>query len=90
MTTPYERTRALVQTKDFLRQLTSLGDDAIPLSMQVEAEALLQHYPTLQEIETAHKSNPEVYGPVPPFQRHIPNPEIQGVLNASAQAKELE
>jgi hypothetical protein len=69
MTTPFERTRSLVQTRDFLHRLTSLGDDAIPLSMQIEAEAVLAHYPTLQDIEAAHKANPEFFGPVLPFSR---------------------
>lgn len=89
MTTPYERTRALVLTKEFLRRLSSLGDDAVPLAIATEAEALLRHYPTLQDIELAHRANPELYGPVPPFHRVVQNPEIRGVLDAS-QAGEQE
>ena len=64
MTTPYERTRALLQTKQFLHRLASLGDDAIPLSMQIEAEALLRHYPGLVDIEAAHTASPDVFGPL--------------------------
>jgi len=88
MTTPYERTRSLVQTKDFLRRLTSLGDDAIPLSMQVEAGALLQHYPTLQDIEIAHKANPDIFGPVPPFSRMSGTADVLGVLDATTHTTE--
>lgn len=90
MTTPYERTRALVLTKDFLRRLSSLGDDAVFIALAGEAEALLRHYPTLQEIEIAHRANPEVFGPSPPFQRVIQNPEILGILDAASQAGERE
>lgn len=83
MTTPYLRTRALVLTKEFLQRLSSLGDDAVPLALAAEAEALLKHYPTLQDIETAHKSNPEMFGPAPPFQRMPVNPEVQGAIDAA-------
>ena len=90
MTTPFQRTKALVLTKELLRQLSSLGDDAVPIGLAVEAEALLRHFPTLADIELAHKANPEVFGPVPPFQRVIQNPEILGVLDAASQAGERE
>ena len=90
MTTPYLRTRSLVLTKELLRRLSSLGDDVVPLSISVEAEELLRHYPTLKDIELAHKSNPEVFGPSPPFDRHIQNPEILGILDAASQAGERE
>ncbi|MDR7307959.1 BPSL0761 family protein [Rhodoferax saidenbachensis] len=86
MTTPYQRTRSLVLTKEFLHRLCSLGDDVLPLTMVTEAEALLRHFPTLRDIEAAHKELPEVFGPVPPFQRVIQNPEILGILDATSQA----
>lgn len=66
MTTPYERTRALVQTRDFLQRLATLGDDAVPISLLMEAEALFRHYPGLAHIELAHKALPMFFGPVPP------------------------
>lgn len=83
MTTPYLRTRALVLTKEFLQRLSLLGDDTVPLALAAEAEALLRHFPALQDIELAHKANPEVFGPVPPFDRYSPNPEILGILDAT-------
>lgn len=82
MTTPYERTRALVQTKQFLHELCSL-DDAIPLSMLRAAEELLRHYPTLADIEVAHKSNPDTFGPVPPFSRISGTADVRGVIDAT-------
>jgi hypothetical protein len=90
MTTPFQRTKALVLTKELLQRLASLGDNAVQLSISTEAEALLKHYPTLADIEAAHKERPDIYGPVPPFQRDIPNAEILGVLDAASQAGERE
>lgn len=43
MTLPYERTRSLVQTADFLRQLSR--NQEIPDSLRNEAKRLLRHYP---------------------------------------------
>lgn len=88
MTTPFQRTKALVLTKELLRRLSSLGDDVVPLSISVEAEALLRHYPTLLEIDSAHKASPKIFGPAPPFDRYTPNPEILGILDAASQANE--
>ena len=87
MTTPFERTRALVQTKDFLFRLASLGDYAIPLSMQVQVEALLEHYPTLSDVEAAHKSNPEIFGPVPPFSRLSGRETVQTTVDAAREKR---
>lgn len=62
MTTPSERTRALVLTKDFLQRLASLGDDVVPLAVSIEADALLRHYPERAQIELAHQALPLFYG----------------------------
>jgi len=43
LTLPYERTRSLVQTADFLRQLSR--NQEIPDSLRNEAKRLLRHYP---------------------------------------------
>lgn len=83
MTTPYERTRALVKTKDFLRRLSSLGDDVVPLAIAIEAEALLRHYPALAQIELAHKALPMFFGPVPPFSRLNGTADVQRVIDAT-------
>jgi hypothetical protein len=72
-----------VQTRDFLHRLASLGDDAIPLSMQVQVDALLEHFPGLAEIEAAHKSNPEIFGPVPPFSRMSGGVIVEAAVDAA-------
>ena len=70
MTIPFERTRALVKTKEFLTELAD--PDRAPryqAELQRIALTLLRHYPTYADIEQAHKVLPELYGPVPPFSR---------------------
>ena len=70
MTTPDERTRALVQTKEFLQALLDPRQTPrVPRSVRDWAKGLLRHYPSLSDIEIAHKACPEWYGPVPPFSR---------------------
>jgi hypothetical protein len=86
MTTPYLRTRALVLTKELLQRLAELDVGVVPPSISAEAGRLLRDYPTLADIEAAHKERPDIYGPVPPFQRDIPNAEILGILDAASQA----
>ena len=70
MTIPFERTRALLETKSFLLKLVDtepLPD--VPEAVRQHAEYLLRHYPSYSDIELAHRALPDLYGPVPPFQR---------------------
>lgn len=70
MTIPFERTRALVLTKEFLEaMLDPKQTPRTPRWMRGKAKALLRHYPGLFEIERAHKALPETFGPAPPFSR---------------------
>lgn len=70
MTMPFERTRALVLTKEFLQALLDPKQTPrVPRSVRDCAKGLLRHYPSLSDIEIAHKACPEWYGPVPPFSR---------------------
>ena len=70
MTVPFERTRALIETKIFLLKLVDTKRlPRVPKSVRQHAEYLLRHYPSYEDIELAHKALPECYGPVPPFQR---------------------
>lgn len=70
MTIPFERTRALVETKQFLKELIDpSATPRVPKTVREIARKLLRHYPSLRDIELAHKELPHVYGPVPPFQR---------------------
>lgn len=70
MTIPYERTRSILETRDFLRELQDPRlTPRVPASVREHARALLRHYPSYADIELAHKALPMVYGPVPPFSR---------------------
>ncbi|MBU2332976.1 MAG: hypothetical protein KJ881_12845, partial [Gammaproteobacteria bacterium] len=48
MTTVYERTRSVVQTREFLQVLSK--DKSLPESIRRQAETLLRHYPTAESI----------------------------------------
>lgn len=48
MTLPYERTRAIIQTEDFLIELSK--DKSLPDEKRQEARRLLRHYPTRKEV----------------------------------------
>lgn len=70
MTVPFERTRALIQTKEFLEAMMDpRRTPRTPKWMRGKAKSLLRHYPGLAEIEAAHKALPDEFGPVPPFSR---------------------
>ena len=79
MTTPYERTRALLQTREFLRLYAALGDP----EMRANAAALLRHYPGLVDIEAAHTASPDVFGPVPPFSRMSGGAMVEATVDAA-------
>ena len=67
MTTPYERTRAILETKSFLLKLVdSKRLPRVPKSVREHAEYLLLHYPAYVDIEAAHKALPELYASVYP------------------------
>ena len=84
MTIPFERTRALVLTKELLQRLANSEDSAVvPGWLRDEATALLRHYPTYAHIELAHKALPIIFGPVPPFSRLTGSGTTQGVIDGS-------
>ncbi|OWG36045.1 hypothetical protein CAQ69_22985 [Stutzerimonas stutzeri] len=74
MTTVYERTRSVVQTREFLQVLSK--DKSLPESIRRQAETLLRHYPTAESIWLAgrveERSKEELslladkYGPMHP------------------------
>lgn len=51
MTTPSERTAAVLRTRAFLVELSRPSVDAIPRDVASVAECLLRHYPGLADIE---------------------------------------
>lgn len=48
MTLPYERSRAVIETREFLRLL--LGNRRVPASVRSEAKWLLRHYPSANDV----------------------------------------
>lgn len=67
MTIPYERTRALIETKSFLLKLADpTRQPRVPKSVREHAEYLLQHYPAYVDIEAAHEALPDLYASVYP------------------------
>ncbi len=84
MTIPYERTRAILETRRFLRELVNPADTPrIPMRFREMARLLLRHYPGYAEIELSHKALPHLWGPVPPFSRLAGNPETLGAIIAA-------
>jgi len=70
MTTPYERTRSLLETNLFLHELQDPKlTPRVPAAVREIARKLLRHYPGYADIELVHKALPLFYGPVPPFSR---------------------
>ena len=53
MTMPHERSRAVVQTRDFLLELAS--DETLPAGVRRDASFLLRHFPSEYDIRLAGK-----------------------------------
>lgn len=84
MTTPYERTRSLLETNLFLHELQDPKlTPRVPAAVREIARKLVRHYPSYYDVELAHKALPEVYGPVPPFSRLAGGPQTAGVIEAA-------
>ena len=84
MTIPYERTRALLETKTFLEQLLDpAASPRVPRWVREAARSLLLHYPDYANIELAHKALPHLFGPVPPFSRLRANHQTDALIEAS-------
>jgi hypothetical protein len=67
VTMPNERTRAILQTKEFLVELISAEETpGLPETVRREARRLLRHFPGLMELHLAHRALPAVFGEVPP------------------------
>jgi len=89
MTTPYERTRATIETNLFLHALLNPKlTPRVPASVRETARTLVRHYPSYSDVELAHKALPMIYGPVPPFSRMTGDPQTVGAIEASKERKE--
>jgi len=59
MTLPYERTRSVVQTREYLLEISQ--DPALPEAMRIEAKRLLRHFPTADEVLRAGAAEEQMY-----------------------------
>ncbi len=50
---PHERTRSVIQTRDFLIELSR--DTSLPERIRRDAKFLLRHYPTKEDMLTASR-----------------------------------
>lgn len=67
MTTPDERTRAILHTKDLLVELLSAEQAPnVPEAIRDEARRLLRHYPGPAELGLAYRALPMFFGDIPP------------------------
>lgn len=72
---PDERTRAILQTKQFLFELLSAEQTpGVPEAVRREARRLLRHFPGLMELSLAHRALPMVFGDVSPCKPASPSP----------------
>ena len=91
MTIPFERTRSLIMTKEFLQRLQDPKQTPrVPRWIRGHAKGLLQHYPTYADLEKAHQAVPETYGPVPPFSRLSGTADVRNVIDAATQGDKSE
>ncbi len=89
MTTPTDRTRALVQTKQFLGELTDKTDmPRVPQSVRDIARRLIKHYPTYADIARAHEAMPEQYAPLPLHWHRPGHPQTGGAFDATRDGEE--
>lgn len=66
MTTPDERTRAVLQARAFLQELAQAGVNAATAdAVRREARRLLRHYPGRADMSLAHDALPCWFGAVP-------------------------
>ncbi|MFN4350520.1 MAG: BPSL0761 family protein [Hylemonella sp.] len=84
MNSPFLRTKALVQAKELLAALADpSGVLGVPADVQAQARALLEHYPTLFDIQKLHEASPDLLGPPPPFSRLAGGLQTSGAIDAT-------
>jgi hypothetical protein len=62
MTTPEERTKAVIGTRDFLRILATGAEITIPGLVQSVATCLLRHYPSNVDLAVSASAMPGIWG----------------------------
>lgn len=62
MTIPSERTRAIIQTREFLISLLDTKQTPkVPKSIRMQARSLLRHYPSHYDMIEASKKLPYIF-----------------------------
>ncbi|WP_434113365.1 BPSL0761 family protein [Paraburkholderia caffeinilytica] len=61
MTTPTERTKAVEQTRDFLRMLAAADEVTIPGKVQTVATGLLKHFPLDVDLDVSASVLPGIW-----------------------------
>lgn len=65
MTVPVQRTLAVVQARELLKELAASSEQSgVPSDVLHEAERLLRHYPLPSHMQIAHLGAPLLFGPV--------------------------
>jgi hypothetical protein len=60
MTTPRERTRAVLWTRDFLREMAHGEASKLPPeALRAQARALLRHFPLRGDVQLVHLALPD-------------------------------
>ena len=63
MTTPYERTKAVIDTREFLRTLATAEEISVAGLVQTLAVRLLRHYPLDVDIDASASAAPGLWAP---------------------------
>lgn len=78
MTVPVERTRALVNTHGFLKDLLNPTiTPRVPKDIRETAKWLLRHFPEPSTVKYAHDLCPQLFGPLPEQAPSPPGPATE-------------
>lgn len=81
MTMPFERTRAVMQTKEFLQWvMTAEATSENFLQAKREARTLLRHYPSSIDLHLAHLACPGWFGPTLERKSPMPLDEVERLV----------
>lgn len=61
MTMPHERTKAVVETRNFLQLLAAVDQVTIPSHVQTVASGLLRHYPLNTDLDVSASALPGIW-----------------------------
>jgi|APIni6443716594_1056825.scaffolds.fasta_scaffold1837639_1 hypothetical protein len=71
MTMPNERTRSVLQTRQFLEELAGAKVSGIPEEVRVEARRLLRHFPETYDLVFSAEACPDLWARPEPKQRFL-------------------